>query len=106
MSSVALSIDIMLPSLGEIAATFDLTRDNDRQLTIVMLFAGLTLGQLIFGPCSDSTGRKPMIFLGLGTFCVGSIICAAATSFEMLLVGRTIQGFGAAGPRIVTVALI
>ena len=106
MSSVALSIDIMLPSLGDIAAAFGLQQDNDRQLTIVMVLAGLTFGQLIFGPCSEATGRKPMIFLGLGIFCAGSVVCATATSFDMLLIGRTLQGFGAAGPRIVTVALI
>ncbi len=106
MSSIALSIDIMLPALGEIAAAFELEHENDRQLVIVMIFVGLTFGQLIFGPCSDSTGRKAMIIIGLGIFCLGSILSVVAQSFEMLLIARAIQGFGAAGPRIVTVAMI
>ena len=106
MSAIALSIDIMLPALGEIAAAFALEHENDRQLVIVMVFVGLTLGQLIFGPSSDSAGRKTMIIMGLAIFCLGSILSAVAQSFEMLLIARAIQGFGAAGPRIVTVALI
>ena len=106
MSSIALAIDIMLPALGEIATAFALEHDNDRQLVIVMVFIGLTLGQLIFGPCSDSIGRKAMIITGLGIFCLGSILSAVAQSFEMLLIARAMQGFGAAGPRIVTVAMI
>jgi len=106
MSSVALSIDIMLPALGEIAEAFDLTINNDRQLTVVVLFLGLTFGQLLFGPLSDTTGRKPMIYTGLAVFCAGTVLCVFSTSFEMLLSGRILQGFGAAGPRIVTVALI
>ena len=81
MSSVALSIDIILPALGEIAEAFNLTNSNDRQLTVLVLFLGLTFGRLLFGPLSDTTGRKPMIYTGLAVF-------------------------GAAGPRIVTVALI
>ena len=51
MSSVALSVDIMLPALGQIAQDFSLRDDNDRQLIIVALF-GLDLGQLLFGPLS------------------------------------------------------
>ena len=106
MSSVALSIDIMLPALGEIASSFQLKEENDRQLVIVMVFIGLTFGQLVFGPGSDFIGRRIMIFIGLGVFCIGSILCAFAPSFEMLLASRVIQGFGAAGPRVVTLALI
>ena len=106
MSSVALSIDIMLPSLGDISRMLGVQGGNDRQLVIVALFVGLTCGQLVFGPVSDKTGRRPMIFLGIGVFVVGSMICALAASFEEMLSGRILQGFGAAGPRIVTVALI
>ena len=100
MSSVAMSIDIILPSLGEIAEAFELEQENDRQLTVVILFAGLTFGQLIFGPLSDATGRKPMVLLGLTVFSAGSFLSTSASSFEMLLAGRALQGFGAAGPRI------
>ena len=34
--------------------------------------------------------------IGLGTFAAASVSCGVASSFEMLIVGRTFQGFGAA----------
>jgi MFS transporter, DHA1 family, multidrug resistance protein len=106
MSLVALSIDAILPALGEIAADFGVEEGNRRQWTITALFVGLSLGQLLYGPLSDSWGRKPAIHLGLAVFAVGSLLSTFASSFEMMLAGRLLQGFGAAGPRIVTVAMV
>lgn len=106
MSVVALSIDVMLPALGELSAAFGIAEGNERQLVIVALFVGLAGGQLYFGPASDAVGRRPMVFIGVAVFIVGSVTCAMATSFQIMCVGRILQGFGAAGPRIVTVALI
>ncbi len=106
MATVALSIDIVLPALSDIAADLDVVGDNRRQWIVTALFAGLTFGQLLFGPLSDSIGRKPAILAGIALFVTGSMISAAAPSFEIMMLGRLVQGFGAAGPRIVTVALI
>ncbi len=106
MATVALSIDIMLPALGDMAGDLGIEDSNQRQWIITTLFAGLTIGQVLFGPLSDGIGRRPAITLGIGVFVAGSILCALATSFEAMMLGRVVQGFGAAGPRIVTVALI
>ena len=58
---------------------------------------GLTqaLLQLPFGMWSDRVGRKKVIYLGLSLFIVGSLICAAASSIEWMMVGRAVQGSGA-----------
>jgi MFS family permease len=61
ISLVALSIDAMLPALPEIAADLDVVRINDSQYVISVFFAGMGLGQLFFGPLSDSIGRRPAI---------------------------------------------
>jgi DHA1 family bicyclomycin/chloramphenicol resistance-like MFS transporter len=106
ISLVALSVDAMLPALGEIARDLGVSRENDRQLVISALFLGLATGQIVYGPLSDSIGRKPAIYLGLVLFIAGSLMAAAATSFDMLLAGRVLEGFGAAGPRIVAVAMV
>ncbi|HUR42693.1 MAG TPA: multidrug effflux MFS transporter [Aestuariivirga sp.] len=103
---VAMSIDAMLPAVGQIASELGAHAPNDRQLIITMFFAGLTVGTLIYGPISDSTGRKPAIFAGLALYAAGSFMCLFATSFTIMLVGRTLQGFGAAGPRIVSIAMV
>ena len=106
MSLVALAIDAMLPALAEISSDFNLVHDNDRQLVLTILFLGLALGQLFFGPISDFLGRRSPIFFGYGLFIIGSIFAVVAPTFEWLLFGRFLQGLGAAAPRVLTVAII
>ena len=105
-SLLALSIDAMLPALSEIGAELGVENKNHPQLIVSSLFVGFAVGQLFFGPLSDSIGRKPAIYLGLGIFVLGDVISLLATNFPMMLVGRVLQGFGVAGPRIVAIALV
>lgn len=103
---VALSIDAMLPALGEIAQDLGAARANDSQLIISLIFLGLSAGQILYGPLSDSVGRKPAIFLGIGIFIVGCLLSLFALDFRMMLIGRFLQGIGVAGPRSVSTALV
>lgn len=50
---------------------------------------------LIYGKLSDLFGRKPILTFGIIVFLIGSLLCGMATSIEMLIVFRFIQGFGA-----------
>jgi DHA1 family bicyclomycin/chloramphenicol resistance-like MFS transporter len=79
---------------------------NSRQLVVSMLFLGLAVGQMFFGPLSDSIGRKPAIFAGLLFYVGGAIMCGMAASFPVMLFGRLLQGIGASSPRAVTLALV
>ncbi|MCM3638037.1 MFS transporter [Sporosarcina luteola] len=54
-----------------------------------------TVTVLIYGKLADLFGRKPIFFVGLSIFLFGSILCGFATSMEMLIVFRLIQGLGA-----------
>ena len=103
---VAMSIDTMLPAIGVMAQELGAADPNDRQLIITTFFAGMTLGTLVYGPLSDTTGRKPAIFAGLLLYGVGTITCLFSTSFAVMLAGRALQGFGASGPRIVSIAMV
>ncbi len=103
---VAMSIDTMLPAIGQIATELGATDPNDRQLIITVFFGGMTFGTLIYGPLSDTTGRKPAIYAGLLIYVLGSLLCLVSTSFTTMLLGRALQGFGAAGPRIVSIAMV
>ncbi len=106
ISLVALSIDAMLPALQEIGGDLAVQRGNDAQLVISALFLGLAVGTMAYGPISDSVGRKPAIYAGFALFILGSLLSALATSFAVMLAGRFLQGLGAAGPRIVAIALV
>lgn len=105
-SLVAMSIDTMLPALGDITRDLKPADPNDRQLVLTVFFVGMSLGQLVSGPISDNIGRKPTLYGGLALFVLGGMCCALATSFGQLLLGRLVAGFGAAGPRIVAVAVV
>lgn len=106
MSLAAFAIDAMLPALGIIASDFALSDANDNQFVIVLLFAGIGLGQIFYGPLSDSIGRKRSFYIGLSLFVIGSLIAWQATAFHWLLLGRFIQGLGAAGSRVISRAII
>ena len=60
---------------------------------------GLTQGllQIPFGLLSDRIGRKVMIVIGLVVFGVGSVIAAASSSINGVIIGRALQGGGAVG---------
>ncbi|WP_323787658.1 multidrug effflux MFS transporter [Psychroserpens sp.] len=105
MSIVALSIDALLPALPEIGKALNVTNPNDNQLLITMIFLGLGFGQLIFGPLSDSFGRKPMVYFGFAVFVIASIICVTTNSFEVMIVGRILQGIGLSSPRTIAIAM-
>jgi EmrB/QacA subfamily drug resistance transporter len=42
-------------------------------------------------------GSRRVFFAGLGVFCLGSALCALAPSVPLLVLGRIVQGVGAAG---------
>jgi DHA1 family bicyclomycin/chloramphenicol resistance-like MFS transporter len=106
ISFIALSIDAMLPALPEIGRDLGVARANDTQLVISVLFAGLAAGQLLYGPVSDSIGRKPPIYFGFALFLFGCLLSTVATEYWVMLLGRFLQGLGAAGPRVLTLALV
>lgn len=105
-SLMALAIDAMLPALPVIGHDLQVASVNSPQLVISTVFLGMLVGQIVFGPLSDSVGRKPLIYWGLGLFMLGSLVSMFAHSFEMMLFGRLLQGIGVAAPRVVTMALV
>lgn len=106
MSLVALSIDALLPALEEIGISINVQESHQNQLLITMIFLGLGVGQLFFGPISDSFGRKPMIYLGFLLFVIASFICVSATNLEMMIFGRILQGIGLSAPRTISIAMV
>jgi DHA1 family bicyclomycin/chloramphenicol resistance-like MFS transporter len=102
----ALSIDAILPALPQIGTDLNVQNANDRQLTISLFILGMALGQMVGGPLSDGTGRKPPAFWGYALFVIGSLLSLFAMSFPVLLSGRFLQGAGISASRTVTIALV
>lgn len=106
MSVVALSIDALLPALDVIGIDMGTTNVVDNQLLITMIFLGLGIGPLLWGPLSDSIGRKPVVYMGFVLFIVASFVCVHAQSLEIMVLGRVLQGIGLSAPRTISIAII
>lgn len=85
-------VNVALPALGlDFAA-------SPAELSWTINAYLLPLGALILlgGGAGDHFGRRRLFQIGLVVFTVSSILCAAALTLPWLLVGRGLQGIGAA----------
>ncbi len=57
-----------------------------------------------FGWLSDRIGRKPVIYMGLILFAIGSFVAASATDIYWVIFGRIIQGAGAISAAVMALA--
>jgi MFS family permease len=101
----SLDIGIVGPALPAIQLYFGV---NERILswvfTIYILF--FIIGTPLMAKLSDIYGRKTIYILDILLFGIGSLITITSISFEMLLLGRAIQGIGAGGIFPVATAFI
>ena len=101
----ALTIDMSLPSIPNMV--IDLSSNlSAGQLIIGIFLAGFALGQLPAGLLSDRIGRIPILLSGTLIFIFAGIVTSLATSMEMMLVGRFLQGLGASASVVVSRAIV
>ena len=105
-ATIAFSIDAMLPALPEIGHALTPQNLNRAQLIVTSFLLGLGLGTLFTGPLSDAFGRRRILLGGYGIYIIGAVLGYLAGSLELMLAARVLQGIGAAGPRVVAVAVV
>lgn len=92
-----LSIDAYLPSLPQLAGSLQAT-SAAVQLSLTGFVVGMSFGQLVIGPVSDTLGRRRPLIAGVTVFTLASLACAFSSHVGMLDALRFVQGFaGAAG---------
>ena len=60
----------------------------------------------VYGRVSDGLGKRRLLLLGIITFALGSLLATLSTNLTSLILGRIIQGLGAAGLVPLSLALI
>lgn len=85
------SIDTMFPGFPDIARDLASTPLAVQQ-TVSSYLLAYALMSLVHGPLSDRFGRKPVIALGMLGYALASVGAATASTLDMLIVWRAVQG--------------
>ncbi len=92
-----LATDMYVPALPDLARSLG-TDAAGAQMSLTGFLVGIIIGQLLLGPLSDATGRRPVLIAGSLLFAAFSTACALAPNVEVLNAARVGQGItGAAG---------
>lgn len=76
---VPLSIDLYLPAMPTMAEYFSATPElTNFTLSFFMLFFAISM--LLWGPFTDKFGRKPILYIGIVLYILGSLTCVLSQS--------------------------
>ncbi|MEJ0013373.1 MAG: multidrug effflux MFS transporter [Bauldia sp.] len=88
------AIDMYLPALPTLAQDLQAS-PAAAQGSLMAFFLAVALCQIIYGPVSDSFGRKAPLYFGSILYVIGAVGCSFAPSIEWLIFARFVQGIGA-----------
>jgi len=100
-----LAATLYLPSYPAIARSLEVPLAA-LPLSLSLYFAAFGASQLVVGPLSDRWGRRRLLMGGIVVLTLASFVCAAAPSFDLLLIGRVAQGLGAGAGMVLVRAMV
>lgn len=100
-----MSIDMYLPAFPAMAQSLNASPEQV-QATLATFFAGMAIGQFLYGPASDRLGRRGPILLGVAVYVAASVVCALAPSADALIGARFVQALGGCAGAVVARAVV
>lgn len=106
MAVNALGVDTMLPALPHMAHSLGMIGDNQQQWVISAYIIGMGASQIVYGPIADRFGRRMPLLVCLVIYTAASLFASLSASFAGMIAARLLQGVGAAGTRVIAVAMV
>ena len=100
-----LATDMYLPAFAAIQADLQ-TPASAVSASLSLFLAGFAAAQLLWGPLSDRYGRKPVLFIGLTIFALGSLGMLWVENAATLLILRFVQAVGVCAEAVIWQALV
>ena len=102
------SLDLSIVNVAFPALEHTFSADSRATLAWVITGYSIVFGSLLVvaGRTADRLGSRRVFLAGLGVFSLGSLLCGMAPGIEMLVVGRVVQGIGAAALLPASLALL
>ena len=105
LAIIVLDATIVIVALKTISIDFSISlKDLEWITSLYALIFGSFI--LTWGKLSDEFGRRRIFAAGISLFVLGSIIDGVSSNLTQMLVGRVIQGFGAAMAAPATLAIL
>lgn len=103
---IPLTTDMYLPAMPTMNDHLSGATDALVKSSVTVFFLFYALGMLIWGPLSDKYGRKKPMIVGFALYCLSTLLCAISGNIYVFLLGRILQGVGAACVTAVSFAMI
>ena len=92
----ALDISIVGPAIPSIEKFLKISSQYSSWIFSIYVLFNL-VGISLFARLSDIFGRRKIYMISILIFAVGSLVVSLTSTYQYLLIGRAIQGFGASG---------
>jgi DHA1 family bicyclomycin/chloramphenicol resistance-like MFS transporter len=99
-----LATDMYLPAIPFLQKTWGQSLPVVN-LTLIGFFISYCIFLLVYGPVSDSYGRKPPLLAGIVLFIISSFLCALSENVTTLIISRVLQAAGAAAAASLCMAM-
>ncbi|MCJ1461295.1 hypothetical protein MMC28_011677 [Mycoblastus sanguinarius] len=99
--NTTLSSSLPSGAIDSLNAAFEVNSKRQASLPVAVFLIGYIFGPLVFGPISQSYGRRTCFLSSFALYTLFTMACALAPTWPALLVFRFLVGAGASAPQAV-----